>query len=237
MSKIYIQPSKSVEWETPQYLYDELNREFMFDLDAAATKENTKHPLYFYTLEDDSLKQSWDEQRIWCNPPYGRQIKDWVKKASEAKYSTVVMLVPARTDTKWFHEYVYNKPNVEIRFIKGRLKFGGNTENAPFPNMIVIFRPTPKDVNSYGMLKDKIFKEVQDTVDRCSDIKYENPDDSDIEGLLALFYVYSTKERIAELRGIPWKRSERYKIHSPYITKAWLTDRISYLESKGKTLI
>lgn len=77
--------------------------------------------------------------RVFCNPPYGRAIKDWVKKASESN-TLVVMLIPARTDTQYFHNYIYNKPNVEIRFIKGRLKFGDSKNSAPFPSMVVIFR-------------------------------------------------------------------------------------------------
>lgn len=76
---------------------------------------------------------------MFCNPPYGREIKDWVKKSAEAK-TLVVMLIPARTDTKYFHEYIYNKPNVEIRFLKGRLKFGDSKNSAPFPSMLVIFK-------------------------------------------------------------------------------------------------
>lgn len=72
------------------------------------------------------------------NPPYGRAIKDWIKKAAEIKNGTVVCLVPARTDTRYFHEYLYKKPNVELRFIKGRLKFGGAKNSAPFPSMIAV---------------------------------------------------------------------------------------------------
>ena len=78
----------------------------------------------------------------WCNPPYGREVGKWVRKAyisSKNEGSTVVMLLPARTDTKWFHEYIYNQS--EIRFIKGRLKFGGSANSAPFPSMVVVFRP------------------------------------------------------------------------------------------------
>lgn len=83
---------------------------------------------------------------VFCNPPYGREIGKWVKKASEAKGGIVVILIPARTDTKYFHEYIYNKPNVEIRFLKGRLKFGGSKNSAPFPSMVVIFNPHLNDI-------------------------------------------------------------------------------------------
>ena len=129
--------SKSVIWETPQDLFDKLNAEFHFDLDVCALPENAKCEKY-YTPEDDGLLQPWNGV-CWCNPPYGRTIGKWVQKAYEtfAGGGTVVMLLPARTDTKWFHEYIYNK--AEIRFIKGRLKFGNSKNAAPFPSMIVVF--------------------------------------------------------------------------------------------------
>lgn len=129
--------SKSVVWETPQDLFDKLNEEFHFDLDVCALPENAKCERY-YTPEDDGLLQPWNGV-CWCNPPYGRTIGKWVQKAYEtfAGGGTVVMLLPARTDTKWFHEYIYNK--AEIRFIKGRLKFGNSKNAAPFPSMIVVF--------------------------------------------------------------------------------------------------
>ena len=129
--------SKSVVWETPQDLFDKLNAEFHFDLDVCALPENAKCERY-YTPEDDGLSQPWNGI-CWCNPPYGRTIGKWVQKAYEtfAGGGTVVMLLPARTDTKWFHEYIYNK--AEIRFIKGRLKFGNSKNAAPFPSMIVVF--------------------------------------------------------------------------------------------------
>lgn len=130
--------SNSEEWATPEDFFVELTKEFKFNLDPCATPFNTKCLKYF-TKDDDGLKQSWDGYRVFCNPPYGRQIGLWVKKASEAKGGVVVMLIPVRTDTKYFHEYIYNKPNIEIRFIKGRLKFGSSKNSAPFPSMIVIF--------------------------------------------------------------------------------------------------
>lgn len=129
--------SKSVVWETPQDLFDKLNAEFHFDLDVCALPENAKCEKY-YTPEDDGLSQPWNGV-CWCNPPYGKAIGKWIQKAYEtfAGGGTVVMLLPARTDTKWFHEYIYNK--AEIRFIKGRLKFGNSKNAAPFPSMIVVF--------------------------------------------------------------------------------------------------
>lgn len=128
--------SQTDEWTTPQLLYNELDREFNFELDPAATIENHKCKLYF-TAEDNGLQKNWDNYRVFCNPPYGRQIYKWVEKAYKTK-GLVVMLLPARTDTRWFHDFIYNK--AEIRFLKGRLKFGNAKNSAPFPSMIVIFR-------------------------------------------------------------------------------------------------
>ncbi len=131
--------SKSDEWETPQTLFDTLNEEFHFTLDPCATEENCKCKKYF-TQNEDGLLQNWGGERVFCNPPYS-QISKWVKKAyQEGKkdYAVVVMLIPARTDTRYFHDYIYNRS--EVRFIKGRLKFGDAQYNAPFPSMVVIFR-------------------------------------------------------------------------------------------------
>lgn len=131
--------SKSNEWATPQDFFNKIQEEFKLTLDVCATNEN--HKLWdWFTEEDDGLSQSWDGWRCWCNPPYGREIGKWVKKASEARGGVVVCLLPARTDTKYFHEYIYQKPNVEVRFLKGRLKFGGSKNSAPFPSMLVIFK-------------------------------------------------------------------------------------------------
>lgn len=145
--------SKTPEWETPQDLFDELDKEFHFELDVCANKENKKCKNWF-SVEQDGLKQDWinanmykGTSAIWCNPPYGREIEKWIKKASnenekwryEVDYR-IVMLLPARTDTRWFHDYIYKKENVEIRLLKGRLKFGGSKNSAPFPSMVVIFR-------------------------------------------------------------------------------------------------
>ena len=131
--------SKTDLWETPQDLFDKLNNEFHFTLDVCATPENAKCDS-FYTKEQDGLSQQW-KGVVWCNPPYGKQIGSWVRRGFFASISgnTVVMLLPARTDTRWFHEYIYGK--AEIRFIRGRLKFGGSKNSAPFPSMIVVFMP------------------------------------------------------------------------------------------------
>lgn len=132
--------SKTDLWETPQDLFDKLNAEFHFDLDVCALPENAKCTMY-YTPDMDGLKQPW-KGTVWCNPPYGRQIGQWVRRAFFAAVggSTVVMLLPARTDTRWFHDYIYGRETVEIRFLKGRLKFGNAKNSAPFPSMVVIFR-------------------------------------------------------------------------------------------------
>lgn len=134
--------SKTDLWATPQDLFDRLDREFHFTLDVCALPENAKCMAY-YTPQDNGLAQPWTGV-CWCNPPYGRStVKHWVQRAwlsSADGGCTVVMLLPARTDTCWFHEYIYQKSRVEIRFLKGRLKFGGSTSGAPFPSMIVIFR-------------------------------------------------------------------------------------------------
>lgn len=143
MDKVLFSSNKE-EWETPQELFDRLNNEFHFDLDVCAISENSKCKKY-YTPSDDALRQPWIGC-VWCNPPYGRKIGSWIKKAHEEHEkhgSTIVMLLPARTDTKWFHEYIYNKQ--EIRFIKGRLKFGNSKNSAPFPSMIVVFEKKEKE--------------------------------------------------------------------------------------------
>lgn len=133
--------SKSDMWETPQCLFDKLNSKFHFDIDVCATKENAKCKK-FYTKKQNGLLQEW-KGVCWCNPPYGREIIKWVRKASiSAKNGAiVVMLIPARTDTKWFHDYIYKKDNVKIKFIRGRLKFGNAQNSAPFPSMLVLFKP------------------------------------------------------------------------------------------------
>lgn len=133
--------SATDEWSTPQDFFDRLDEEFHFTLDVCARPENAKCAAY-YTPEQDGLRQAWTG-RVWCNPPYGRTIGQWCRKASEEirkGAELIVMLIPARTDTRWFHEYIYNRPGIEIRFVNGRLKFGGAPYNAPFPSMIVIFR-------------------------------------------------------------------------------------------------
>ena len=132
--------SQTDEWSTPQDVFDKLNAEFgPFDLDPCATAENAKCKR-FYSREENGLNHSWAFARVWMNPPYGRVIGLWMKKAFEEskRGALVVCLVPARTDTAWWHDFaIYGK----IRFIRGRLKFGGSKNSAPFPSAIVIFNP------------------------------------------------------------------------------------------------
>lgn len=141
--------SKNMCWCTPQDFFDELNAEFNFVLDSAATDKTAKCALY-YTPETDGLSQSWDRGgAVFCNPPYGRDIGKWVQKAyKEARGgNTIVLLIPARTDTAYFHDCIYGK--AEIRFVRGRLRFtdeSGNTNGpAPFPSMVVIYNGKVKE--------------------------------------------------------------------------------------------
>lgn len=127
--------SDSDEWSTPKELFFILNCEFNFTLDPCAAIGNAKCPRY-YTKFDDGILQNWTGERLFINPPYSNW-QAWAKKAVESQ-ALSVLLLPARTDTKAFHEYFYKKPNVEIRFLKGRLKFGDSKNCAPFPSMIVI---------------------------------------------------------------------------------------------------
>ena len=127
------------DWETPQHLFDELNREFGFTLDVCATCETAKCGKYYTALED-GIMQDWTGEIVFCNPPHERKQDAWIKKCSEhgENGGVAVMLIPARTDTRRFHDYIYGK--AEIRFIRGRVKFAGAKHYAPFPSMIVVFR-------------------------------------------------------------------------------------------------
>lgn len=127
-------------WETPQDFFDKLNEEFNFTLDPCCVPATAKCDRYFTPVED-GLKQDWSNETVYMNPPYGREIGKWMQKAYESCVmggATVVCLVPSRTDTKWWHDYSMKG---EIRFIRGRLKFGNSKNSAPFPSAIVIFRP------------------------------------------------------------------------------------------------
>ena len=131
--------SNSAEWATPIAFYEELNKEFGFTLDPCSTTENHKCNKY-YTKEDDGLSKDWRGEIVFCNPPYGRELPKWVEKChfESQKGTTCVMLIPARTDTSYFHNYIYGKH--EIRFIRGRLHFNESKQGAPFPSMVVVMR-------------------------------------------------------------------------------------------------
>ena len=130
--------SKTCEWATPQDLFDKLNAKYFFELDVCATPENAKCARY-YTQKQDGLQQKW-EGRCWMNPPYGRKIGQWVQKAYESSLqgATVVCLLPARTDTAWWHDFCIAHA-AKITFLRGRLKFGDAKHSAPFPSAVVLF--------------------------------------------------------------------------------------------------
>ena len=146
--------SKTDLHSTPQEFYDKLNEEFCFDYDPCATHENAKRA-YYSTLEgtfrrfgvlgptlislDDGLEYDWSGKFVYMNPPYGRGIGAWVKKACESDCPVKVALLPARTDTRWWWTYIQGIAD-EIRFVEGRLKFGDATNSAPFPSVVVVWR-------------------------------------------------------------------------------------------------
>lgn len=138
--------SAKQDWETPKELFNELNQEFNFDIDVAATKENSKCKMFF-TENDNALGKNWSEYgNVFCNPPYDSKLQnEFIKKAYEESLKNkvvIVLLIPARTDTKRWHDYILGK--AEVRFLKGRLKFESNgiphDNPAPFPSAVVIFR-------------------------------------------------------------------------------------------------
>lgn len=149
VGRAYLPPAASVEWGTPLDLFADLDAEFHFDLDVAASATNHLCARYL-TRAEDALTAPWPGQRCYCNPPYGRQIRQWVQRAVEESLyhdKLVVMLVPARTDTVWFHRYLwcrrYHRPvsGVQLRFLPGRLRYvlpGGAAQPAPFPSLVVV---------------------------------------------------------------------------------------------------
>jgi len=133
--------SKTNEWATPQLLFEDLDKEFKFTLDPCSTHENHKCDKYF-TLEDDGLKQDWSNDIVFMNPPYGGHTGDWIKKALDEsrKGATVVCLIVSSTDRSYWHDYIFPFAS-QIRFVRGRLKFGVATTTAPFASALVIFSP------------------------------------------------------------------------------------------------
>lgn len=134
--------SKKEDWETPKRYFKELNKEIHFDIDVAASHENAKLPKY-YTKDDDALNQQW-EGNVFCNPPYGRDLRKWLEKAYEEHLRdperVIVFLIPSRTDTSYWHDFIFDK--ALVRFIRGRLKFeveGESKDAAPFPSALVIY--------------------------------------------------------------------------------------------------
>lgn len=129
--------SQTDDWATPQDLFDKLDEEFNFDLDPCASEKNAKCA-EFFTKEQDGLAQSWEGRRVFCNPPYGRVIRQWIEKCATGGATIAVALIPARTDTSWWHDFIQDK--AEVRFIRGRVKFGDGKQGAPFPSAIVVFK-------------------------------------------------------------------------------------------------
>lgn len=131
--------SKDHTWETPIEFFEKVDKEFNFNIDVCAVSETAKCKKY-YTPEVDGLTQEW-KGTCWMNPPYGREIVKWIEKAykESIKGATVVCLIPARTDTKYWHDYIFPYA-AEIRFIKGRLKFGKSKNTAPFPSALIVFK-------------------------------------------------------------------------------------------------
>jgi phage N-6-adenine-methyltransferase len=131
--------SKKMDWPTPRGLFKELHDEFRFTIDVCASAENACMERY-WTERDEGLMKSWEGERVWMNPPYGRQLGRWMlKAATEAGHAElIVALVPSRTDTAWWHEHAMGA--TEIRYLRGRLKFEGAENSAPFPSCLVIWR-------------------------------------------------------------------------------------------------
>lgn len=136
---VALKPAETIEWETPQAFFDRYNAQYRFTLDACASPTNAKCTRYF-TKDDDGLAQDWGTHTVWMNPPFGRELPAWMHKAytSSLGGATVVCLVPARVDTRWWHDYAERGA---YHFPKGRLKFGGAPYNAPFPCAVVVFLP------------------------------------------------------------------------------------------------
>ena len=154
--------SKKLDWCTPADFFAELDREFHFNLDPAATDKSAKCAKYF-TPADDGLKMDWGGSCVFCNPPYGRQIGDWVRKGYEESQkpgTVVVMLIPARTDTSYYHDYIFGGKADEVRFLRGRLYFtdeeGDPKGRAPFPSAVIIWRSKDMAQSLRDMVLDLI---------------------------------------------------------------------------------
>lgn len=167
--------SRTEEWETPDYVFLALKKEFDFQVDVCATSENAKCKIYF-DKSVDGLKREWSPFRCWMNPPYGRNIAKWMKKAfTESQIGAlVVCLIPSRTDTRWWHDWVMKSS--EIRFVSGRISFGDSKNSAPFPSCIVIFYPELENPNkiSVPIVKSVSFDKSKKTMKYLSPSILEN---------------------------------------------------------------
>jgi len=161
--------SKNSEWETPQWLFDRLNEEFFFTLDVCASYTNAKCEQY-YTKAENGLTRAWFGT-CWMNPPYGTEISDWVERAYEMQKldGRIVGLLPARTDTRWFHDYVMKAK--EVRLIRGRLKFVGAEHSAPFPSMIVVWGPQEYEVPRFTTYRLKESKKEKCTKEHAKSLE------------------------------------------------------------------
>ena len=137
--------NKSNEWETPRSLFKELDDEFNFTIDVCATKESAKCER-FYNKQSNGLAQSWENEIAFMNPPYGREIGTWIEKAYRESLNgaIVVCLIPARTDTRYWHDYIF--PNAEVRFLKGRVKFLNNGEEVEYIEQLGLFGEEQSEV-------------------------------------------------------------------------------------------
>lgn len=154
--------SQNLNWCTPPEFFNELNQEFHFDLDPAASDKSAKCARYF-TPDTDGLTADWGGSRVFCNPPYGRNIGEWVRKGYEESQkpgTVVVMLIPARTDTSYYHDYIFGGKADEVRFLRGRLYFtnedGEPGGRAPFPSAVIIWRSKDMAQSLRDMVLDLI---------------------------------------------------------------------------------
>lgn len=170
--------SRTEEWETPDYVFLALKKEFDFQVDVCATSENAKCKIYF-DKSVDGLKREWSPFRCWMNPPYGRDISKWMRKAfnESQRGALVVCLIPSRTDTKWWHDWVMRAS--EIRFVSGRINFGNSKNSAPFPSCIVIYHPELDNPHklSVPVIKSVIFDKSKNTVRYISNIAINDRSD------------------------------------------------------------
>ena len=133
----YMNAAQRDDWGTPPDLFARLHTEFDFTIDAAASPDNALLPRY-WTREQDAVLQHWHGERVYCNPPYGREAAAFIRKAASMEAECTVLLLPSRTDTAIWHDCIFGK--AEVRFLRGRLKFRGAKNGAPFPSAVVVFK-------------------------------------------------------------------------------------------------